>query len=155
MQRVDVPGQHIAVVRRQVPPGQIREFVDDALVVVLDRAATHGWQLSGRPLARYRRNGSAVEVEAGFPVAHPVEPSGQVLPSRLPAGPVVTVLHVGPRDQVEAAYAAARAWMEEQQLELVGTPWECYLDEPDAPRPRTAVYLPCARERIPQQRAPG
>ena len=149
VQRVDVAAQHTAVVRRQVPSDSVEEFIDEALGVVLDRAAARGWQITGRPVARLHRRGTAVvDVEAGYPVVEAVDPSGEVLSSRLPGGPAVTVLHVGPHRQVENAYAAAREWMHEHHLEPVGTPWECYLDGPGAARPRTAVFLPCDHELI-------
>ncbi len=155
VQRVDVPAQHTAVVRRQVPPGGVSDFVEEALGLVIERASANGWQIAGRPVARFQRRGSEVEAEVGYPVAQPVPRTGEVLPSRLPGGPVVTVLHVGAPERLEETYRAARDWMRLHQLELVDTPWECYLDGPGSARPRTAVYLPCARERIPQQRGPA
>lgn len=152
VQRVDVLAQQTAVVRRQVPTESLTQFVEEALSVVMDEAMAHGWRIAGRPVARLHRGGSTLDVEAGYPVAEPVEATGQVVPSQIPAGPAVTVLHVGAPDRLQETYAVAKEWMREHQLELADAPWESYLDPPGTARPRTAVFLPCARERIPQQR---
>lgn len=82
--------------------------------------------------------------EIGFPCSGAVEPSGRVEPSDLPAGPTARTTHVGPYEGVGAAYEAAIAWLAGQGYEVSGAPWECYLDGPEVPEPRTEVLVPCS-----------
>lgn len=109
--------------------------------------AAHGTAPAGPPFARYRKEpGGRFHVEAGFPVATPIEPVDGVRPSTLPAGPVVETVHVGSYETMEPAYGALACWVHEHDGELAGAAWEVYLTSPDAqPDPgtwRTEVVQP-------------
>jgi len=67
-------------------------------------------------------------VEVGVEVAAPFAPSGAVICSALPAGPVATTVHRGPYDQLDVAHQAVRAWCAAQGRELAGPRWEVYGD---------------------------
>ena len=55
-----------------------------------------------------------------------------------------TAMHRGDYAGVGATYGVLYAWIAGHGYVATGQPWECYLDEPDVPEPRTQVYLPCA-----------
>jgi effector-binding domain-containing protein len=97
---------------------------------------------AGMPYARYQVLGEGrFDVEAGFPATTPVPGQDDVEPSSLPAGPAAVTVHVGPYDEVSAAYEALTAWVAERG-EVAGAPWEVYLSEPDADPPSTEIWLP-------------
>ena len=45
--------------------------------------------------------------------------------------------------RIGAAYEAVQTWLVRNGYVGGGEPWECYLDGPDAPQPRTEVFFPC------------
>ena len=45
----------------------------------------------------------------------------------------------------ESAYEALETYLSKNGYEPAGAAWECYLDEPDVPEPRTKVYQPARR----------
>jgi effector-binding domain-containing protein len=97
------------------------------------------------PFARYNRLADGrFEVEAGFPVANPVPGDGRIMPSHIPAGPAISLCHVGPYDSMEPAYQAVNDWLEANDAEAVGPPWEVYTSEPseDPSTYRTQVVQP-------------
>jgi effector-binding domain-containing protein len=72
-----------------------------------------------------------------------VTAAGRVEPAVLPGGTVARTLHVGSYDTVAAAYEATESYLTDNGYEPSGPAWECYLDEPDVPQPRTEVFMPC------------
>ena len=105
-------------------------------------AAAVGSDIAGPPFARYRMLGDEeFEVEAGFPVAGPVQVVGELRDSSLPGGTAAVTMHVGPYDQLGQAYEALSAWVSEHGGTPTGAPWECYLSEPDVPPERTMTRV--------------
>ncbi|MCX6431940.1 MAG: GyrI-like domain-containing protein [Actinobacteria bacterium] len=136
--------QPTAVVSGRVAHDGIPEFIGGAFGEVL--AAIGGENsVAGPPFARYDIDGSGFVVEAGFPVTEPVTAIGRVAPSRLPGGTVATLRYVGAYEGLGDAYGALEEWLDVNGFTAAGRPWECYIDGPEAPEPRTLVCWPCTR----------
>jgi effector-binding domain-containing protein len=143
VERVELAEQPTAVVRGLVPEEKIPEFLGGAFAEVMGVIGAQDLRPDGMPFGCYVPTSDGIQVEAGFPTSAPVEPAGRVLPSSLPVGPAIQVLHKGAYNAVQAAYAAAEAWLVDNGWEATGPPWEAYLDGPEVAEPRTIVYLPC------------
>ena len=136
--------QDTAVVCGRVEHGGFPAFLGAAFGEVI--AAVGVDAVAGPPFCRMEMDGDVFLVEAGFPVGAPIEASGRVEPSSLPAGPAATVMNVGPYETVAPAYFAVEAWLREHGWAPAGAPWESYLDGPEVAAPRTLVTWPCRRE---------
>ena len=127
----------------RIVPGEIPTFLATAYSKVPAASAQQGLRLSGPPYARYHfEKDGTLDVEAGFPVPGAMAPTGDVGPRTLPGGHVVTTLHVGACDKLGDAYDALETYLSKNGYESAGPAWECYLDGPDVPEPRTKVYQP-------------
>lgn len=143
-QFVDLQAQHVAVVRAHVSHDGIADFLGPAFGEVIRVLDEQGLHPTGAPFGRYRlTEDGGFDVEAGFPCNDVVKPEGRVEADELPGGRVARTLHVGPYGDVGAAYDAAVSWLTEEGCVTVGAPWECYLDGPEVPEPRTEVFVPC------------
>ena len=140
---------HTASVRETVRQDDIpaaigRIFRTVERVISNQRVAT-----AGAPFARYHSFGDSVDVEAGLPVATPIQPEGQVTPSELPAGPAAIAVHAGPYEGLGATYRAIESWIASTGHVASGGPWEIYLTdpsaEPDPSRWLTEVIYPLQR----------
>jgi effector-binding domain-containing protein len=139
-----LPPQPVAVVRADVALEDLPAFLGGAFEEVATTLGRQGLAPAGPPFGRYLpRSDGSFEVEAGFPVERPVTGTGRVKPAELPGGTVATTLYQGPYDGVSEAYATATEWVGAHGYRPIGQPWECYLDEPDVPQPRTEVFVPC------------
>jgi len=142
----DLQEQQVACMHSRILPGELRAFLTAAYSRVPAATAQQGLGLDGPPYARYRfEKDGTIDVEAGFPVRGVIAPTGDVAPGTLPGGHVVSTLHVGAYDQVAGAYDALETYLSKNGYEQAGAAWECYLDEPDVPEPRTKVYQPARR----------
>ena len=148
----DLQEQRAAVVCGRLTMDRIAEFLGGAFAEVMQSVSAQGLHPAGPPFARYRfldgqgvAAGGQVEldIEAGFPVSGTLTPTGRGEASTLPGGHVATTLHVGSYDALGAAYDAAQQFLTDEGYEVAGAPWECYLDGPDVPEPRTEVFMPC------------
>lgn len=143
-QFVDLQAQHVAVVCGHVAPDELPEFLGSAfgeVIRVLDKQGLHP---TGAPFGRYLpTDDGGFDVEVGFPCSDVVKPEGRVEASELPGGRVARTLHVGAYGEVAAAYEAAISWLTDEGCVVRGAPWECYLDGPEVPEPRTEVFIPC------------
>jgi len=140
----DLQEQQAAVVHGRITMDQIADFLGGAFGEVMGVVAAQDMHPVGPPFARYHfAEGGTVEVEAGFPVSGAVGPSGRVEPTALPGGRVATTMHVGDYAGVGSAYDAAAQFLTDEGYEVAGAPWECYLDDPEVPAPRTEVFMPC------------
>lgn len=147
---IEVARQTTAVVKDRVPMAGLRDFFDRAYHEVFAALGQRGAQPAGPPFGYYpAKPGETVEVEAGVPVAEPIQPTGNVVPSTLPGGTrVAHGVHVGPYEQLAGTYEELMAWVGQQGLTLAEGMWECYLSDPQAePDPatwRTEIFWPLA-----------
>ncbi|MEV4115778.1 GyrI-like domain-containing protein [Nonomuraea sp. NPDC049695] len=112
-------------------------LVGDRIAGLIGWLAERGVALAGAPFFRYDSINMAEDrlvVQAGVPVATPVEGEGDVFADVLPAGRYVTASHHGHPDQLAGVISSVLKWGEEQGLawdmtEKDGTEhWGCRLE---------------------------
>ncbi len=108
--------------------------------------AATGQHPSGPPYALYRNQDmNDFDVEAGFPVAEPIEGSGEVQASEIPASKVCTTVLTGPYDQLPQAWEAITEHLASQAIESQTWGYEIYLNDPTTVPPneiQTQIVLP-------------
>ena len=142
--------QPVATMRRTTTLDSVGAALHAILPPVWSYLEAQGVPAAGPPFVRYHaREGERVDIEAGFPVAAPLdapEGAGEVAGSELPGGPAVAAWHVGPYDTLSETYAALEAWLAAQGRAPAGAPWEVYWTdpgaEPDPSRWRTEIVWP-------------
>ncbi|GAA1521455.1 GyrI-like domain-containing protein [Kribbella lupini] len=137
--------QATAVRRATLDQGQPAGWFPRAFGEVADYLHRHGIAPYGYPFARCHRVADGrFEVEAGFPVAVPIDGNGTIEPSSLPRGQVLAVWHVGAHETVGTAYRAVDEWLRNESAASTGDPWEVYHDLPtgDPLRRRTEILQP-------------
>ena len=146
IEQVELPEQQAAVVMGRSPVEGIAEFLAGAFTEVMTVLPAQQLTPVGPPFALYDPADSPVfGVVGGFPCDGSVSPVGRVASYALPAGPALQTIHVGPYEDVAAAYHAIEAYLAEHGLTPAGPPWESYLDEPGVAEPRTIVTWPVRR----------
>lgn len=111
------PDRPYAAVRGRVTMTTMNEIAD-RIGEVFGWLAARGVEGAGAPFLRY--TGIAMpgplDVEAGVPVAVPVDGDGEVVPGVLPGGRYVTLTHVGHFDGLVGATEHLLAWAKDQGL---------------------------------------
>lgn len=133
------PEQPTAVVRATLPVSEIGPWLAEQYQRIAALCSTGQSCPIGPPFARYhRRSDDRFDVEAGFPVGRRFVDEEDVHGSVLPEARVAFLVHVGPYDEMEPAYAALHAWIVDHGGEPVGDPWETYFSDPSTePDPST------------------
>jgi effector-binding domain-containing protein len=75
-------------------------------------------------------------VEVGVQVNGPFDPSGDVVPSRLPGGLAATAVHTGPMPRIGDTHQAIVEWCKLNGHSVDGRRWEIYGD----PDPSTGEF---------------
>ncbi len=76
-----------------------------------------------------------LDVEIGFPVDGEVPETESIKMTSIPAGRYAETIHSGPYDQLDQAYGALMAWMQETGQDGTGVAYEFYLNDPDEVEP--------------------
>ena len=137
--------QATAVIRETVPLAELPAFFARAFAAVAAAAGQQGVPISGPPFAKYiGMPTDRIDVEAGFPVAQPIEAAGQVRASRLPGGRVYEAIHIGPYEALPQIYGEIAQQMAADGVAPADEMWEIYLSEPvgDPQDWRTRVCWP-------------
>jgi effector-binding domain-containing protein len=131
--------QPAEVVRAEVPMEQLRTVFDRGFGEVMRVVKAQGLAITGPPFGFYpRMPADTVAVAVGFPVSAPVIADGDVTPFELPGGRVVTGIHVGSYDDLDASYRELTEWAAAERHPLADHMWESYLTDPAAePDPAT------------------
>ena len=140
----DLPEQRTAVVCGHADTSDgIADFLGGAYGEVMGLVERQHLQPAGMPFGRYRITADGFDIEAGIGVEGDLRPEGRVEASTLPGGRTARTVHVGAYSGVAAAYEAVAGWLKDNGYVSTDAPWECYLDEPSVPKPRTEVFFPC------------
>ncbi len=139
------PSQKLLALSRSLPQQEVGGFLGDAYPALYAALAAAGATAVGPPLARYHVDEQAFHVTAGVPFAGAIEPVSPMSVQSLPAGTVATTVHVGSYDGLPGAFHAVLEWTQATGCTIIGDPWECYLDGPEAADPRTKVCFPVVR----------
>jgi effector-binding domain-containing protein len=123
--------QDVFSIRDRIPPAEIPAFLQGAFAELYGRLGLLGLPPAGHPFVIYHAFGpSEMDAEVCVPVARPATARGRIQSRELPAATVVRTLHVGPYDELGAAYRALTDWIERNGFEAAGPVQERYLNGP-------------------------
>ena len=124
-------GGSTVVRRATLRPEDVPPWLSTTYSRIYAFLADHGHHPVGAPFARYHRIGTGhFEVEAGYPVTGHVEGGSGLANSTLPGGWVATTAYSGRLEDIEVAYRAIASWIDANNCERSGDPWEVYLSDP-------------------------
>jgi effector-binding domain-containing protein len=128
-----LPAQPVLVMRSVLPVEKLPEFFGKAFGGVMAYLGESSEAPTGMPFgAYYNLDMSALEVEAGFPVARKLPDKGEIVCKDIPAGKYVSTMHRGPYDTVMSAYEALTEWAKANHYIPSGIAYEYYLNDPSA-----------------------
>ena len=133
---LDRASQPTLVIRTRTPVQRLPQVVGQAYGAIMEYAGQLGVYPSGAPfVAYYNMDMEDLDMEIGFPFAQKPAAKGAVLAGEIPGGKAAACLHVGPYDQIGAAYEALQKWMQANGYEPTGVAYEFYLNDPQATPP--------------------
>jgi hypothetical protein len=139
-------GRYLAVRRYDAEPTQLGEAMGAAFGAVAGHLRGIGVPVTGPAVSCYQMDGNLFHVASGFMVDGPFEAGNGVEPLQLPAGEVLSTLHVGPYESLGRAYDAIQEWAQThgRPVDPSSMMWEEYLDGPQTPpqQTRTLVHWP-------------
>lgn len=127
---LQVEEQRTAVVRGTARMDELTTFYDRGYAAVMEAVTAQGRTPSGAFGLYLSEPSDTVDLEVGFVVDEEVAPSGDVVASRLPAGEVARLTHVGAYDGLGESWGRLMQWLGEQGRSPAGPMWEVYVTEP-------------------------
>lgn len=137
-----LPGTHLAVVRRKASLAELPRVVPEACGVVWNAVKDAGVR-GGRMVSIYWDREMIIDI--GVEVPAPFEARGEVVGAESPSGMAVTTTHFGPYSGLTHAHEAIHRWAEQHGQELARPCWEVYGHwtpecDADPSKIRTDVY---------------
>jgi AraC family transcriptional regulator len=90
------------------------------------------------------KTGNAL-VEVAAPIAERIQETEEIKCYTLPRGTMAKIVHKGPYDKCELAYAKVFAWIEKNGKKIAGPTRETYLNDPNEvglEEALTEIYIP-------------
>ena len=148
-----LPEQPILSIRDQRPIGAITEFMGEAFGALYRHLGMLRGSTSGPPFAIYHAFGpDTMDAEICVPVEGTYPVTGRIQARILPATQVARTVHIGPYDDLGAAYEAVTAWVSTHPFEASGPVQERYQTGPgdgaSAATYRTEVEQPITPLRV-------
>lgn len=138
--------QPTLVIRTRSAVQDMPQVLGQAWGAIMHYAGQKGLQPSGPPFVAYHNmDMQDLDLEIGFPFAKKLDGAGEVLAGEIPGGKAAGCLHVGPYDQLRAAYRALGKWMEANGYTPAGVAYESYLNDPQTTPPealQTDIFFP-------------
>ena len=138
--------QPTLVIRTRSAVQDMPQVLGQAWGAIMHYAGQKGLQPSGPPFVAYHNmDMQDLDLEIGFPFAKKLDGAGEVLAGEIPGGKAAGCLHVGPYDQLRAAYKALGKWMEANGYTPAGVAYESYLTDPQTTPPealQTDIFFP-------------
>jgi len=139
--------QSICSIRDRHAASDLPGFLSGAFGELFGRLELLGVPPAGHPFVIYHAFGPVdIDAEVCVPTAAAVSATGRIQSRELPAMTVARTLHVGPYEELGAAYRALTEWINHHGLESAGPVQERYLNGPgDRVTPaeyRTEIEIP-------------
>ena len=138
--------KHVATIRLTCKHAELKQTISTILPETMGVVFGSGARVVGAPFVRYHTWGDDLDIEGGIPVAEPIMPKGRVQPRALPGGPAIVTTHVGPYELLGDTHSRVLKYVEDNEIQLAGAPWEEYLTdpgmEPDPKKWKTKVIYP-------------
>jgi effector-binding domain-containing protein len=132
-QLFDRQAQPTLVIRTRTSVQMMPQVLGQAWGAIVQYAGRIGIQPSGPPFVAYHNmDMKDLDLEIGFPFVQQLTGKGEILAGEIPAGRAAGCLHVGPYNQVGAAYEALQKWMEACGYTPSGVAYEFYLNDPQS-----------------------
>lgn len=146
--RLELVAQPILFIRREIEWAEIGDTLGQCFGAIAAYCEGSGMAPAGPPFVRYPGVGpERLTIEAGMPVASPIDGNGEIEAGFLQAGPAAATVHVGHYDKLRETYSAVEQWIKANGLTMGGAPWESYVTDPGETEPaawRTEIYWPVA-----------
>jgi effector-binding domain-containing protein len=130
--------QPVLSIRTNVAVAQLAQAQGERLSELWRSMQARGLAPVGPPFLRYHTFGETeTDVELGVPVRKGATGDGRIEAGALPGGAAIATWHLGPHDSLGEAYGRLNAWLEENEREAAGPPWEVYwwIDPSQEPDP--------------------
>jgi AraC family transcriptional regulator len=145
IERRQLAPRHAAIFRFSAGVADMATRMPEAYGRVMASLGRRGVTPQGPAIARYAQKGpDAFDVEAGFYVAQHVDDDGEVICIELPGRDALVTTHMGPYENLGAAYEAVQGYARQHNIELSDFMWDEYWSEPTLPPEqwRTEVIWP-------------
>ena len=130
---VHLHAQPTLVVRTRTSIERLPEVLEPAWGAVLACAGKVGARPTDPPFVAYlNADLQDLDVEIGMAFERVLPGEDPVHAHAIPGSRAVACVHVGPYAELQAAYRALEAWMEEHGFHAAGPSYEFYLDDPGA-----------------------
>jgi len=143
---LDLPEQPALTMRTVTAVENLPQFFGKAYGAIMAYLSSLGENPAGMPFgAYYNLDMTALDVEAGFPVAKELPAQGEIQYTAIPAGKYVSTIHHGAYDSVTPAYDALNEWAQKNGYQPSGIAYEYYLNDPSTGEgiiPETEIRLP-------------
>lgn len=143
---LELDDQPTLTIRATNPVDKLPEFFGKAFGGVMAYLQELGEEPTGMPFgAYYNLDMTALDVEAGFPVAKVFPGKGEVKSSTISGGTFLSTMHIGSYDSMEPAYDALKKWARDNGYEPSEIAYEFYLNDPnESPGtvPETEIRIP-------------
>jgi len=133
VQLLDVPAQHAAVIRLNIPRAEIQQKMGPAMMEVWQTVSGLGVAPVGAMFSyHFAFDPATFDFEVGLPVAAPITPTGRVIASVRPACRIMRTIYRGPYEGLGPAWGEFNRLVKEQGHTIGGTMWESYLKGPES-----------------------
>jgi AraC family transcriptional regulator len=143
VQLIDTPQRHALITRETCGHDRIGDTLGRILPYCYQKAAENLAHHS--PICRYTRWGEKdCDIEGGCLINEPMDPPIGTKLIEMPAGRSVFAEHKGPYEELINTHNAIMAFMQENNLEFDGPPWEHYISDPgDTPIQDVITHVYC------------
>jgi effector-binding domain-containing protein len=125
--------QRTAVIHLTIPRAEIRTVMGPAHKELMDTLAAQGVTPASAWFSHhFRMDPETFDFEVGVAVNAPIEPTGRVTSSQLPAARVARTIYHGGYEGLGAGWGELDAWIEREGLTPAGELWEIYAAGPES-----------------------
>ncbi|MFC2104949.1 GyrI-like domain-containing protein [Bacteroidota bacterium] len=141
-------GMFAVTIKEECAMNKLTSKMMDMYPALMKHLKDNNEEISGSPFAIYHPSevaGNTI-LECGLPVSKEIQGNENINFIEIPASKTIMASHFGHYKTVKITYSALENYISENNLEVIGSPWEMYITdpmkEPDQSKWETKVYFP-------------